>query len=111
MRPPLQPWLPKEPAQSTNCCSERDTSLPEDRKLAPSREPVVEKAQHEPHWPWFFTGVTAPLVTQSTLSAAAACSASVKDTTLSRGRFRYASPPKPPTYWSWKSSHVMEENS
>ena len=22
----------------------------------------MEKAQHEPHWPWFFTGVTAPLV-------------------------------------------------
>jgi len=33
---------------------------------APSVEPVVEKAQQEPHWPWFFTGVTAPLATQST---------------------------------------------
>ena len=28
---------------------------------------MVEKGQHEPHWPWFFTGVTAPLVRQSTL--------------------------------------------
>jgi len=27
---------------------------------------VVEKAQHEPHCPWFLTGVTAPLVYQST---------------------------------------------
>merc|ERR1719446_881437 len=32
-------------------------------------DPVVEKAQHEPHCPWFLTGVTAPLVTQSTESA------------------------------------------
>ena len=29
----------------------------------PSMEPVVEKAQHEPHCAWFFTGVTAPLAT------------------------------------------------
>ena len=34
-------------------------------------QPVVEKAQHEPHCPWFFTGVTAPLATQSTESAVA----------------------------------------
>jgi len=27
--------------------------------------PVDEKAQHEPHWPWFFTGVTTFLVRQS----------------------------------------------
>ena len=32
---------------------------------APSTDPVVEKAQHEPQPPWFFTGVTAPLVRQS----------------------------------------------
>ena len=25
--------------------------------------------QHEPHWPWFLTGVTAPFATQSTASA------------------------------------------
>jgi len=31
-------------------------------------EPVVEKDQHEPQCPWFLTGVTAPLVTQLTLS-------------------------------------------
>ena len=34
-------------------------------KLMPSTAPVVEKAQHEPHWPWFFGGVTAPSSTQS----------------------------------------------
>ena len=28
--------------------------------------PVVENAQHEPQWPWFFTGVTAFLARQST---------------------------------------------
>jgi hypothetical protein len=27
--------------------------------------PVDEKDQHEPHWPWFFTYVTAPLARQS----------------------------------------------
>ena len=31
----------------------------------PSVEPVVKKAQHEPHWPWFLTGVTAPPLFQS----------------------------------------------
>ena len=31
-------------------------------KSAPSVEPVVEKAQHEPHWPWSLMGVTAPFV-------------------------------------------------
>lgn len=30
------------------------------RKLAPSSEPVVLKAQHDPHCPWFLMGVTAP---------------------------------------------------
>ena len=30
---------------------------------------MEEKAQQEPHWPWFFTGVTAPLVRQSTDSS------------------------------------------
>jgi hypothetical protein len=27
---------------------------------------VDEKDQQEPHWPWFLTGVTAPLALQST---------------------------------------------
>ena len=30
---------------------------------------TVEKAQQEPHFPWFFTSVTMPLVRQSTVSA------------------------------------------
>lgn len=34
-----------------------------DMAYDPSMEPVVEKAQHEPHCAWFFTGVTAPLAT------------------------------------------------
>jgi len=33
--------------------------------MAPSTEPVVEKAQHEPHCPWFLIGVTAPSLFQS----------------------------------------------
>ena len=62
-------WLPYEPAQSTSSCSEKERSFPVAIWYAPSVDPVVEKAQHEPHWPWFFTGVTAPLATQSTESA------------------------------------------
>ena len=30
--------------------------------------PVALKDQQSPHWPWFFTGVTAPFETQSRLS-------------------------------------------
>ena len=30
---------------------------------------VAEKAQQEPHWPWSLTGVTTPLVRQSTVAA------------------------------------------
>jgi len=65
MRPPRQPWFPLW-EHWTSSSSLRDTRLPLATKLAPSTEPVVEKAQHEPHRPWFFTGVTAPFATQST---------------------------------------------
>merc|ERR1719253_625642 len=70
MRPPWHEWSPSAVEQSISCCSDRETSLPFLMKLAPSVEPVVENDQHEPHWPWFLTGVTAPLVRQSTESAA-----------------------------------------
>ena len=72
MRPPLQPWLPDDAAHDTRSCSENDVSGLPAIWNAPSNEPVVEKAQHEPHCAWFFTGVTAPLVTQSTASSVAA---------------------------------------
>jgi len=64
MRPPPQPLFALE--QSTSCCSERDTSLPVAPDHAPSVPPVVENAQQDPHWPWFFTAVTRCLVVQST---------------------------------------------
>lgn len=54
-----------------SCCSESTTRLLLAICHAPSVEPVVENDQHEPHWPWFLTGVTAPLVRQSTLSCGA----------------------------------------
>ena len=66
IRPPLQPWLPSAPEQSTSCCSDRDNSWPVLMKVIPSTEPVVEKDQQEPQSPWFFTGVTAPAAFQST---------------------------------------------
>ena len=64
--PPLQPWFPNEDEQSTSYCSEYEVSFPVAMNSAPSTAPVVEKAQHDPHCPWSFTGVTAPLVVQST---------------------------------------------
>merc|ERR1712227_452595 len=64
MRPPLQALFCFE--QSTSCCSEKDLRVPVERNIDPSTDPVVEKAQHDPHCPWFLTGVTAPLVLQST---------------------------------------------
>jgi hypothetical protein len=51
IRPPLQPWLPAEPEQSTSSCSDSDGSVPVAMNVAPSSAPVVENAQHEPHWP------------------------------------------------------------
>ena len=59
-------------AQSTSCCSERLTSSPVLIWWAASRAPVAEKVQQEPHWPWSFTGVTAPSSLQSQLSGAEA---------------------------------------
>ena len=47
MSPPLQSLLPKEPAQSTSCCSEREVSLPVARKCASSEG---GGARIEPAW-------------------------------------------------------------
>ena len=52
--------------QSMRFCSERLTSFPVALWCIASRAPVVEKDQQDPHWPWFFTGVTAPFSLQST---------------------------------------------
>ena len=47
------------PEQSIRFCSERETSFPVALKCCPSRDPVVLKAQHEPHWPcWVEIRVT-----------------------------------------------------
>jgi len=48
--------------------------------------PVAEKAQHEPHWPWSFTGVTAPLVVQSIEAGTAERSAGA-ECTVAAGPF------------------------
>lgn len=46
--------------------------------LIPSMEPVVLKAQQEPHAPWFLTGVTAPSALQSFEDGIPATSAYLK---------------------------------
>merc|ERR1719240_45452 len=69
MRPPWQPSLPFL-EQSTSCCSLNETRPPPAICQAPSKEPVVLNAQQLPHWPWSFTGVTAPCVPQSKDSGA-----------------------------------------
>ena len=56
-----------------NCAGERQSpiniisndvipanDLPVLRKTCPSKAPVALNAQHDPHDPWSFTGVTAP---------------------------------------------------
>ena len=60
MSPPLHPQFPYEPEQSTNYYSENDNKLPLCILFKPSKDPVAEKAQHDPHCPQFLTGVTAP---------------------------------------------------
>merc|ERR1719309_702197 len=70
MSPPPHPLLCSALLQSTNCCSLSDMSFPLAMALLPSVEPVVENAQHDPHCPWFFTGVTAFWDLQSTESSA-----------------------------------------
>jgi len=65
-RPPSHPWFPYfPPAQSTSCYSENEGRLPVVKNAKPSNEPVAENAQHDPHYPWFLIGVTAPNVLQS----------------------------------------------
>ena len=64
--PPEQPKLPYlRPAHSTSCSSDKSISCPLEIAQAPSTAPVAEKVQHEPHCPWSFTEVTAPLLRQS----------------------------------------------
>jgi hypothetical protein len=58
--------FPYEVEQSTSCYSEREMREPLATKFIPSRAPVEEKAQQEPHEPWFLTPVTAPRDLQST---------------------------------------------
>jgi hypothetical protein len=62
--------LPYDDEQSTNYDSENDGKGEAPLTPArPSSPPVVENAQHEPHYPWFLIGVTTPLVLQSTVAA------------------------------------------
>jgi hypothetical protein len=49
MRPPLHPWLVHE--QSTRFYSESETRFPVATKCAPSKAPVAENDQHDPHCP------------------------------------------------------------
>jgi hypothetical protein len=55
--------------QSTKAYSENSYIYPDLMAFKPSKAPTVEKAQHDPHYPWFLTSETAPLVLQSIESA------------------------------------------
>jgi len=52
--------------QSTSYYSEKSPTVPVVSPFNDSAEPVEEKAQQDPHDPWFLTGETIPLVTQLT---------------------------------------------
>ena len=45
----FEPLFPKSPEQSTNQDSDKASSPRPQTAAAPSKAPVVEKAQHEPH--------------------------------------------------------------
>ena len=70
--PPAQPKTPFfAPPQDVACCALKTVGGPPFKKKAVSTCCTALKAQHEPHWPWFFTGVSAPSTArQSTRSAA-----------------------------------------
>nr|CAB3481713.1 unnamed protein product [Digitaria exilis]CAB3483790.1 unnamed protein product [Digitaria exilis] len=63
--PPLHPALAFV-SQSTSCCSDSEVRFLVLMALTPSTAAIVENAQHEPHWPWSLTSVTAPFWRQST---------------------------------------------
>ena len=70
--------MPRSAEQSISCCSLNDRSDPVPIANAPSADPTVEKAQHEPQVPWFLTGVTAFLVRQSTGAGSVTLSVTVR---------------------------------
>jgi len=49
INPPLHPWFPTSPEQSTNYYSLNSTKFPVLMKCIPSKAPVVENAQQDPH--------------------------------------------------------------
>ena len=70
-----EPVVSEPPCAALSHCtrfsSEYEASWPVWMAIEPSTEPVVEKDQQLPHWPWFLIGVTAPLATQSSESGGA----------------------------------------
>lgn len=52
--------------QATSYWTDNFSSIPSEIDLNPSRPPAAENAQQDPHIPWFYTGVTAPFLAQST---------------------------------------------
>mmetsp|Transcript_43473 Transcript_43473/g.134275 ORF Transcript_43473/g.134275 Transcript_43473/m.134275 type:complete len:257 (-) Transcript_43473:166-936(-) len=109
MRPPSQPW--SMVSHDTSSCSDSDVSVLPARNHWPSMPPVVENDQHEPHWPWFLTGVTAPCWRQSCDWPAAAFTCSCETVTVSSGArcaLAYAASP----LWRFlNSASLMSANS
>ena len=62
--PPMQPRLVR--SHETICCGASVYVTASSRIASDSICSVALKAQHDPHCPWFITGVTAPFVRQST---------------------------------------------
>ena len=111
MMPPLHPAAPFTWQHETICCSEKETSLPVEIWWTPSMEPVALNVQHEPHWPWFFTGVTAPFLRQSTVPEEG-LRRSLRGSGSGRSALflRRASQPSRSSTLSWNSDDVMSEN-
>lgn len=63
--PPLHPLL-FDVSQSTTCSTDKVNNLLDFINHADSTSSIVEKAQHDPHWPWFLIADIAPFDFQST---------------------------------------------
>jgi len=104
INPPLHPWFPYDPEQSTNCYSDKLVNPFPPMANNDSTAPTAEKAQHDPHDPWFLTEETTPLVLQSTGEALTLFSpivASIKPSAVGVS----------PKYMAVNSSLVMSMNS
>ena len=78
------------------------------RNFCASMLATVPKVQHEPHWPWSFTGPTALESRQSTFGLALRISRAAASVAFERGRARWGFPLNPSMVRSKSLAHMSE---